>query len=267
MYRDKTLGVIAGAGPFAGNNLIQKILEQTEAFVDQDHLTIIGWFQPNTILDRTEFLLGNWQDNPGYAIAAQALALEKAGAEVIAIPCNTAHAPPIFNVIQSELNHAGAGALFLNMIEETAAFIREQFPDINILGVLSTTGAYRTRLYPYFLENSGIEVVSLGEDIQNTLIHTAIYDPDYGIKAIGKAHPRARQQLLEGIKHLVSQGAEAIIMGCSEIPLAFPESEVEGIPLIDPTLALARALIHHASPDKLKPWLASGKQPDTPPPS
>ncbi|WP_243664188.1 aspartate/glutamate racemase family protein [Rhodothermus marinus] len=51
----------------------------------------------------------------------------------------------------------------------------------------------------------------------------------------------ARQSVLTGIEHLRQKGVEAVVLGCTELPLAVPEPEVDGIPIIDPSLALARA--------------------------
>ena len=69
---------------------------------------------------------------------------------------------------------------------------------------------------------------------------------------------QARQQLMLGIEALQAAGAEAIILGCTELPLAFTEPMVAGLPLIDPTLILARALIREANPAKLKPFIVAG---------
>ena len=72
------------------------------------------------------------------------------------------------------------------------------------------------------------------------------------IKACGLATEQAQANLQEGIATLKVAGAEAIILGCTELPLAFSEPTAAGLPLIDPTLILARALIREANPAKLK---------------
>ena len=63
----------------------------------------------------------------------------------------------------------------------------------------------------------------------------------------------ARSRLLDGIRHLRERGADAVVLGCTELPLAVPEPEFEGTPIIDSANALARALIRATHPDKLKP--------------
>jgi aspartate racemase len=88
--------------------------------------------------------------------------------------------------------------------------------------------------------------------LQQTAIQPAIYDPTYGLKACGQATERARSDLMLGVEALRQAGAEAIILGCTELPLALPERELEGLLLIDPTLVLARALIREVMPEKLR---------------
>ena len=58
------IGIVGGVGPYAGLDLQQKILEQTKATADQDHLGIISWSEPGIIPDRTAFLLGETPLNP-----------------------------------------------------------------------------------------------------------------------------------------------------------------------------------------------------------
>ena len=252
---EKIIGIVGGAGPYAGLDLCQKILEETVATVDQDYLTVLNWSQPNRILDRTEYLMGQVDENPAGAIAAQVQQLAKAGAAVAAIPCNTAHASPIYGEIEAILQREQVPIQFLHMIGETAVFLKTNYPHIKKIGVLSTTGTYRLRLYPDHLEPAGFSVVVPDETVQTTLIHPAIYDQSYGIKANGVATERARQDLLNGAKLLQAAGAEALILGCTELPLAIRETAVFNMPVIDPTRILARALIRVANEARLKPLL------------
>jgi aspartate racemase len=88
--------------------------------------------------------------------------------------------------------------------------------------------------------------------MQEKYIQPAIYDRNYGIKA--RSHPvtaRARKNLEAGIEQLKDKGAQAVILGCTEIPLAFPETSYQGIPLLDATQILARAMILAFAPEKL----------------
>lgn len=248
---EKMVGVVAGVGPFAGADLFNKILGQTVANKDQDHLTVLSLSGPKEILDRTEYLLGQVAENPGHAMAQQLKTLAAAGAQVAGIPCNTAHAPQIFAVIQAE---KPSGLQLLHMIEETGRFLREKRPFLQRIGILSTTGTYLARIYPQVLEPLGFEVLVPERDFQEEVVHTAVYDTTYGIKACGPT-VQARKNLETAVQTLKKSGAEAIILGCTEMPLSIPEASLGGLLMIDPTLILARALIREANPTKLKPLL------------
>ena len=245
------IGLVGGVGPYAGLDLQRKILEQTAAVRDQDHLPVIAVSWPSEIPDRTAFLLGETDVNPAGPILKQLALLSHMGATVAAIPCNTAHAAPIFDVIEAGVAGFERPLHLVHMIREVAAHLQTEYPDVRRVGVLSTTGTYRTRVYPDLLEPLGYEVVVPTPEMQATLIHPAIYNDGYGIKAHGQATRRARADLLTGIAALREMGAEAIVLGCTELPLAFPEDEIDGLPLVDPTRVLARALVNVAQmPDQ-----------------
>jgi aspartate racemase len=248
------IGIVGGVGPYAGLDLARKIFDQTIASRDQDHLPVALLSAPGEISDRTEFLLGKTETNPAHALAYIVLKLERMGASVVGIPCNTAHAPPIFDIIAGELETAGCKVKLVHMIEEVAGFVRRRHPRIETVGVLSTTGTYKSGVYPEIIEREGLKVVQPDENLQED-IHAAIYDPEYGIKA--RSNPvteEARDKLLVGVAALRRDGAGAIILGCTEIPIAIGERTIGDTPIIDPTLVLARALIKSVAPDKLKPY-------------
>ncbi len=247
------IGVVAGVGPYAGLDLLRKILSQTIAKKDQDHLPVASLSQPAHISDRTAFLLGQTTTNPALAIIEQLLKLEEIGAVVAGIPCNTAHAPVIFDLIRKGLADAGSKLNLLHMIAAVGDELRSVHPHVKKVGVLATTGAILTRIYPGTLDPLSLETLVVDREQQAQLIQPAIYDPHYGIKACGYATERARNNLVIGARQLKNRGAQALILGCTEIPLAFPEKEVAGLPTIDPALILARALIAAVDPARLRP--------------
>ena len=252
--RRNIIGIVGGVGPYAGLDLMKKVFDNTLADGDQEHLDALLFSLPSGIADRTEFMEGRVKENPAYAIVQVLDGLEKAGATVAGIPCNTAHAATIFNIIQQNLQAGGKQIRLLNMIEETVDFIRKTLPDLRKIGVLSTTGTYRSKIYQDALELAGYEVIVPSEEIQEELIHPAIYHRDYGIKTVSNpVHPQAIENLETGLSYLVSLGARAVILGCTEIPMALKVPSERGIIAIDPTRILARALIQNAFPDKLKP--------------
>lgn len=253
MTQTPIIGIVGGVGPYAGLDIVQKIFDQTIANSDQDHLPVAMLSLSEQILDRTEYLEGRVKENPGYALAQVLLKLEQIGAEVAGIPCNTAHAPQIFQLIEAELLKNNSQLKLFHLIEECIKYIQNRYADMKSIGVLSTTGTWRFRLYTDLLQSKGLTPIVPTEQQQHQVVHPAIYDPNYGIKAQSfPVSARAKNDLLQAIRDLRAKGAEAIILGCTELPLAFQENSVEGIPLIDPTRILAQALIKEVAPEKLK---------------
>ena len=252
---DAKIGIVGGAGPYAGLDLAQKILEQTKAKNDQDYLPTLLISTPDQIEDRTRFLLGHSTQNPAHAISRNLNDLKTLGASVAGIPCNTAHAPAIRDVFLDNMKQSGNHLKILDMIAETIAFIQQNCPDVRTVGVLSTIGTWKADFYPQLLSASGYEVRTLDESQQQRLHDNALFNPEYGIKV--QAHPvtaEARNFLLEGVDVLEKQGVQAIILGCTEIPLGIPERKIGETFFIDPGLILARALIREFNPEKLLPW-------------
>lgn len=249
------IGIVGGIGPYAGIDLLDNIYGNTVASSDQDYINSLLFSLSSKIQDRTEYLLGNIEENPGYSIGKIVLTLEKSGATVVGIPCNTAHSEHIYSVIQNELEQNGSTVKLLHMIEETVVFITTHFSHIRRVGVLSTTGTYKYKLYSKALEPYGYEIIEPSPQMQEEIVHPAIYHPVYGIKSTTRPfHPRARQNLELAIEYLQEQGAEAVILGCTEIPLVIKSETFDDLPIINPTKALARALIQQVDERKLKPF-------------
>ncbi len=245
------IGIVGGVGPYAGLDLARNIFNETIAGKDQEHLPVTLMSIPEKIEDRTEYLLGKTTTNPAYAVSKIILQLENAGCTVIGIPCNTMHAPEIFNVIKNELKKAGSHIRLINMIDEVVQFISHFYPEIHKIAVLSTTGTYKTGIYYHKLKAAGLEPIIHADELQAG-IHKAVYDAEFGIKARSKNPSKKAKKILEnGISRLKDQGAEGIILGCTEIPYALPYTFLYNIPLLNPTQILARSLIHHTYPDRL----------------
>jgi len=257
---EREIGIVGGVGPYAGVDISRKILLSTNAHCDQEFLTTHITLEPKSIADRTAYLLDpEHVPNPGIAISKQIAKLYSIGARVFGIPCNTAHAKEIFK----EANIAvPKDAVLLHMIQEVSDFLKEHYKDIKKVGVLSSTGTWTVGIYPRFLQECGFEVIVPTEKTQKEFVNPSIYDPDWGIKSLGGPSKENRASMEKGIDELVFLGAEAIILGCTEFPLAlFPHeravNQVTGWPAIDPTMILARALVREACPSKLRPFVAT----------
>jgi aspartate racemase len=259
MHHDKLLIIGGGVGPMAGVALHAAIIENTLAGGDRGHLDLIHVSLSAGISDRTEFLLGRDAENPALGMA-KALALALAGIHgreaVVGVPCNTFHAPAIFGPFMEEALRLGAAAgvklTVLDMLGETLAYLAKAAPGAARIGLMTTTGTRRSGVYDEVLSAAGLAPLYVAEDDQE-LLHAAIYDPDWGIKATARPGAKASSILRGLARGLTEAGAQAVVLGCTELPLALTETAICAIPLIDPVLALARAMIREAAPAKLAP--------------
>ncbi|MEA1876179.1 MAG: amino acid racemase [Bacteroidota bacterium] len=244
--KEKIIGLIGGIGPAAGINLVGKLVAASKAEKDQDHISWILMNMPGEIVDRTDFLLGKTDINPGSAIANQIMKLEQMACNVACIACNTAHAPVIFNEMLRVLDRENSKIKVINVIEETIRFTTQLFRS-NLsqpvsIGILATTGTYLTRLYRTPLEEAGFKVVDPGEDRQD-IIHDSIYNTEYGIKAKSNpVDPRVVASLNEVISFYRSKGIGALLFGCTEITLLENMLNTSDIEVIKPMDILARVL-------------------------
>ncbi len=248
------IGVIGGVGPHAGLLLVERILAATEARRDQDHLPVALLSYADRIPDRTAFLEGYAPINPAGPILDVAADLARLGVQVAGIPCNTAHAPAIFDQVVAGLPRRAPGLRLLHLIDEAVVFVAQRVPRARRIGLLATLGTYRSGIYDVRLEKAGLLPVIPDSEMQEARVHRAIYDPDYGIKAHpGPVTERAMGELSEAIDHLAARGAEAVILGCTELSVAFRDPGRSPLPLVDATTALARALVRETAPARLLP--------------
>lgn len=245
------IGIVGGMGPEAGLDLCRKILANTIADKDQDHIPFAMTSAPSMIEDRTDFLSGISDTNPGNTILEIIKKLVDCGADVIGMPCNTAHSPTIFNAVKEGIKDLDIR--YVHLIEEVLAYSRSELKGVQKIGLLCTSGTRKSGVYEAVFSGSDFELVLADDDIQERLIQPSISDGTYGIKACSNpVSEKAREQILQAAWSLADKGAGAIILGCTEIPMVITEKEVAGIPVIDSTLVLARALIRVAAPEKLR---------------
>lgn len=225
----KTVGILGGMGPLATSDLFNKIVTLTDAKDDNDHIHIILNNYP-IIPDRTKYILGNGENPIKYMIEA-ALKLEVMGSDVIIMPCNTAHY--FYNEITEYLT-----VPFINMIEETAKEIKKLKPEAKKVCLLSTQGTYKARIYDAVFENYDIEILRPGKAIEDV-----VTDIIYSIKKGDTDLKNIDKDLLT--EYLKSIEGNNIILGCTELPVAF---DILGITegCIDPTKILAKSAIRFA---------------------
>ena len=247
------IGVIGGVGPWAGLDFLRKIFANTIAIRDQDHLNCALISCPSIIPDGTVFLLEDKGEelNPAFGMFESARRLYLAGARIAAVACNTAHADRIFSPFLALVKEALPGLEIVNMLDTCALYVRESLR-IKRLGLLATIGTHQSGVYrEYFKGEDGFSLLEPDSSGQKN-IHEAIYNEDFGIKAHSDGiEPRAKELITGEIHRLIERGAEAVILGCTELPLAV-QSRDSPVPLVDPGLITARRLISLTAPEKLK---------------
>lgn len=228
------IGILGGMGPEATAILFQAIINSTEAARDQDHLRVIVDNNPK-IPERIPAILGHGED-PLPMMIETAKNLERAGADFIAIPCVTAH------YFIQELSE-GVAIPVISIIEEVAEELERRLPGVERTGLIATTGTIRARLFQDRLSGKDVKVIVPSAEEQEHLVMSSIYG-ESGIKA-GFTSGDNRRRVLKASKALVSRGAQAVIAGCTEIPLVLQEGDLE-VPFLDSLSILAVAAIRRA---------------------
>jgi aspartate racemase len=230
------IGVVGGVGPAATVDFIEKLIRNTPATRDQDHIKLVVEHNPK-IPDRTENLIGNGAD-PTVALYAACKRLESDNADMIAIPCNTAHA--FVERIQPYLSIP-----IVNMLSETISYIEQHHGSKTCIGLLATSGTIASGVYHQQAARGTCTLITPDEAHQ-ALVMDVIYGAD-GVKA-GVVNDALRAKLLQAMAWLVQQGAGLIVLGCTELPLLFAQDDQfkigeQIVPLLDPTEILARKCV------------------------
>ncbi len=228
--RDEPVGVLGGLGPAATVHFMHRLVELTDAQRDQDHVDLIVW-QHGSIPDRSAFLLGHGE-SPEPVLVADAVALERAGARFLAIPCNTA-------VVWVEQLRAAVSIEVLDTVAETVAAAGRAVPGLQRLGLLATDGTLLAGTYAAAAAAVGVDLVTPSPEVQREVMWI-IYD---GVKA-GEPVPRERFDAV--VEHLRDRGAEAVALGCTELSVLHGELGVDDTTIVDSIDALARRVVVRA---------------------
>ena len=224
-------GIFGGMGPEATANLYQLIVTSTPAAKDQEHIPTLIYSLPQ-VPDRTAAIFSG--DSTIFPYLTEGVTrLEKSGASFIAIPCNTVHY--FYDHMQRSVKIP-----IIHMIRETAAEVAAKHPGAKKVGLLATSGTIRTGLYEKELTALGIEVVKPSPEMVENNVMKAVYS----IKAHGDKR-QAEEWLYEAGKELEAKGVAVVVLGCTEIPLAFNAAR-SGVPVVSATQVLAdRAIAYY----------------------
>jgi aspartate racemase len=210
-------------GPLATVDLIEKIVRATPAESDQQHLPLVVWSDPRVPPRSDAFLAGG--ASPLGAMREGLRALEGAGAQGVAIPCNTAHhwAAELMSGSPLELLH-------ITDAVATALEAREAAPRV---GLLATPGTVRAGFYQERLGRRGFEI-RLPRPADQRRVQAGIDAVKAGRGAEGAP------DMIAAAQALLDAGAATVLLACTEIPIALRDAPA---PLrercLDATQALA----------------------------
>jgi aspartate racemase len=237
LHKDKIIGIVGGVGPEASNKFCEFLIKFKKTKTDQENLKFIHFCNPK-IPDRTEFILGKGLD-PTSELIKTCLNLQNSGADFLVIPCNTAHyfLPEIQESVDIPI---------VDMTKVLVKNVLEKKPHLRKIGILATTGSLIAGIYERYFKAVGVDVILPSNEDQENLVMKSIYGQK-GIKAGKKLIPK--KKLIQVAHKLIKSGAEALVLGCTEIPLVLKQKDFE-VKLFDPMELTAREIIKYVGEEE-----------------
>ena len=194
MEKSKMLGILGGLGPMSTVYFYELITALTPASCDQEHIDIVISSRA-TPPDRTEYILGRSDKNPLDCMIPDAKRLVAFGAQIIAIPCNTAHY--FYDRLAAEVD-----VPILNIIEESVKTLKQS--GVSRFGLLATEGTVKSGTYQKYCAGRKVECV-IPDEIHQKRVNDIIYGQ------IKQNRPV--------VHYMRSLGCERVILGCTELSL------------------------------------------------
>ncbi|WP_244493696.1 aspartate/glutamate racemase family protein [Aureimonas sp. AU4] len=228
----RPVGILGGMGPEATVLLMQRVIAAVPARDDADHVPLLVDQNPQ-VPSRIRHLIEGVGEDPGPVLAAMAARLEAAGAQAIAMPCNTAHhyAPAIQRAI---------GVPFIDMVAEATRVAREMAGAGGRIGLLASPAVRRTKLFEPAFAEAGLVPVYLEED-------DALLAVIRRVKSDGPSRA-ARDGLAEASARLEGAGAAVQMIACTEFSL-IADAVAPSVRAFDTLDCLVRAIVAFAAPD------------------
>jgi aspartate racemase len=227
MSHRRMIGVLGGMGPLATVDFMQKVIARTPATCDQDHVPLIVYSVPQ-IPDRVG-AIATGTDEPLPAILAGLRTLETAGAELIAMPCNTAHA----------WYDRLAASTSVEILHIADAVVRRLGRRDQVIALMATSGTLEAGFYQRHLAAAGCRVLVPPTETQAVIARS--------IAAVKTgAMTEARHFFEEAAARLIGAGADRLLLACTELPLAALGTEFAQQAL-DATLCLAEACVAYST--------------------
>lgn len=217
----RKLGIIGGMGARAGAMLFKKIIEASPAVKDQEFIEII-LHNNSAVPDRTKCIV-HGEASPVKEILKSVELFNQNQVDVMVLACITSYA--FLNQFEDQCQ-----AVIIHPVKCTLNHILENYPEVNKVGLLATSGTLKTGLYQNEFEDSGVEVITLNSEDQEEIFMESVY-MENGLKSADISKKAISLMKLAASK-LMSQGAQLIIGGCTEVQIVFSKNTSE-IPYVD----------------------------------
>ena len=223
-----TIGVLGGMGPAATVDLLQRIIRLTPALDDVDHIRTLVDNNPQ-VPSRIDYLIKQQGENPAPVLASMAESLESMGADLLVMPCNTAH-------LYTQEIESAVRIQLLNMVELTVERVATQVQASKV-GLLASTAIHQTKLYESIFAKKGVATIVPDDALQSRLMKL--------IMAI-KAGDLSESDLLQRIvEKMLAEQAECVVIACTELSALGDSLDVH-VPVIDASQCLAEVAVQLA---------------------
>lgn len=200
---EKIVGILGGMGPEATIDFMQRVIKLTPAKDDSDHIRMLIDNNPK-VPSRIKAIIEKTGADPAPHLINMAKRLEIQGVDFLVIPCNTAHF--YYDKIVTSVS-----VPVLNMVELTVNKILKQQPDVKAVGLLASTAVLMIDLYKKTLKAKSVAILYPENNLQNHVLNSI-----KRIKA-GSYGSRELEIIQNAADYLVNIGAQAIIVGCTEL--------------------------------------------------
>ena len=226
----KKLGILGGMGPAASAEFVNRLIAQTSASCDQEHIPFVLWSDPR-VPDRSTSLR-NKDDLPLSWLLNGIQGLKSAGCNCIVIPCNTAHF--WFDEMKKQ---ASWNSKIIHIVDSVVDALQNVNVTNSTIGIIGTQATIELGLYQYKLNKLGWNCITPTKEEMDTLVQPAINL----IKA--NNNEAAQPLIMTVVNRLIDSGAKAVVLGCTELPLAVKQTEEKGIPLINSIDSLVKSAL------------------------
>lgn len=231
----RRIGILGGMGPEATVLLMQRVIAAVTAGDDADHIPLLVDQNPQ-VPSRLKRLIDGTGEDPGPVLAEMARRLQTAGAEALAMPCNTAHhyAPVI---------RAASSVPFIDMVELSVARARQLAAPGGRVGILASPAVRRIKLFEPALVAAGLNPVYADDE-------AALVRMIRRIKAEGP-NGEVRVELATASQNLSAQGAVVQMIACTEFSL-IADAVTAQAPVFDTLDCLTEAIVRFSMSGRLQ---------------